>query len=53
MGTFDGTEVLDWLFQADQIFTFYNIGPEYRLQIAAFYTKGETLSWYKWMFPNN
>lgn len=47
MGNFDGSEVLDWLFQAEQFFVFYNIPPDSRLQMAAFYMKGEALSWYK------
>jgi hypothetical protein len=53
MSTFDGTDALDWLFQADQFFSFYNIVVEQRLAMAAFYMKGEALSWYKWMFQNN
>lgn len=47
MASFDGSEALDWLFQADQFFSFYNITPEHRVQMVAFYMKGEALSWYK------
>jgi hypothetical protein len=53
MGTFDGTDALDWLFQAEQFFLFYNIAPENRLPMVAFYMKGEALGWYKWMFKNH
>jgi len=41
MNSFDGTDALDWLFEADQFFTFYNIALENRLQMASFYMKGE------------
>jgi hypothetical protein len=53
MNTFDGTDPLEWLFQADQFFAFYNINQESRLPMASFYMKGEALSWYKWMYQNN
>ncbi|PNX92586.1 Ty3/gypsy retrotransposon protein, partial [Trifolium pratense] len=53
MGTFDGTNALDWLFQAEQFFLFYNVSLENRLPMVAFYMKGEALSWYKWMFQNH
>lgn len=53
MTTFDGTDPLEWLFQADQFFAFYNIAFESRLAMASFYMKGEALSWYKWMYQNN
>lgn len=49
---FEGADPLDWLFQAEQFFTFYNIPVEQRLSMAAFYMKGEALSWFKWMFQN-
>jgi hypothetical protein len=52
MGTFDGTNALDWLFQAEQFFLFYNVALENRLPMVAFYMKGEALSWYKWMFQS-
>jgi predicted aspartyl protease len=43
---------LDWLFQAEQFFLFYNVSLENRLPMVAFYMKGEALSWYKWMFQS-
>ncbi|KAL0423039.1 UNVERIFIED_CONTAM: Retrovirus-related Pol polyprotein from transposon.6 [Sesamum radiatum] len=51
MQPFDGS-VLDWVFQAEQYFFFYQIPPSQRLDVISFYMKGETLSWFKWMFTN-
>jgi hypothetical protein len=53
MGSFDGTNVLDWIFQAEQFFMFYNISPENRVPMVAFYMKREALGWYKWMYQNH
>ena len=50
---FDGTDPLDWLFQADQFFEFYNIPWDARLNMAAFYMRGDALSWFKWMYQNH
>jgi hypothetical protein len=44
---------LDWLFQSEQFFSFYNIPLENRLSMVSFYMKGEALGWYKWMSLNN
>ncbi|GJT68017.1 ty3-gypsy retrotransposon protein [Tanacetum coccineum] len=49
---FDGTSPLDWLFQADQYFTFYNIPLEQRVALASFHFQGDALSWYKYMHNN-
>jgi len=49
---FDGSDLLDWLFQADQFFQFYNITWESRLHMVAFYMHGDALSWFKWMYQN-
>nr|GEU80948.1 hypothetical protein [Tanacetum cinerariifolium] len=49
---FDGSNPLDWLFQADQDFTFYNIEPPRRLAMIAFHFSGDALSWYKYLFNN-
>jgi len=46
---FDGTDPLDWLFQADQFFQFYNIP----WNVIAFYMRGDALSWFKWMYQNH
>ncbi|GJS84533.1 ty3-gypsy retrotransposon protein [Tanacetum coccineum] len=50
--TFNGSNPLDWLFQADQYFTFYNIEPPRRLAMIAFHLSGDALSWYKYLFNN-
>nr|KYP60274.1 hypothetical protein KK1_015727 [Cajanus cajan] len=50
---FDGSDPLDWLFQADQYFMFYQVPWDQRVPIVAFYMQGAALSWFKWMFHNN
>ncbi|XP_058766771.1 uncharacterized protein LOC131640391 [Vicia villosa] len=50
---FDGSAPLDWLFQADQFFNFYNMPPENRLSLISFYMKGDALSWFKWMHQSH
>ncbi|XP_058742588.1 uncharacterized protein LOC131615102 [Vicia villosa] len=49
---FDGSNPLEWLFQADQFFSFYNLPPENRLSLISFYMKGDALGWFKWMHQN-
>ncbi|XP_058766993.1 uncharacterized protein LOC131640630 [Vicia villosa] len=53
LSLFDGTNPLEWLFQADQYFGFYNLPPENRLSLVSFYMKGDALSWFKWMHQNH
>ena len=50
---FDGSNPLDWLFQADQFFDLSQVAPHQRMQYVAFFMKGEALSWYKWMVANH
>ncbi|XP_019450597.1 PREDICTED: uncharacterized protein LOC109352871 [Lupinus angustifolius] len=50
---FDGSEPLDWLFQAEQFFQLYQVPPDHRLHIISFYMNGEALSWFKWAFHNS
>ncbi|GJX65230.1 retrotransposon gag protein [Tanacetum coccineum] len=50
--TFNGSNTLDWLFQADQYFTFYNIEPPHRLAMISFHLFGDALSWYKYLYNN-
>ncbi|XP_058732695.1 uncharacterized protein LOC131604261 [Vicia villosa] len=52
LSLFDGSNPLEWLFQADQFFSFYNMPPENRLSLVSFYMKGDALSWFKWMHQN-
>lgn len=44
---------LDWLFQADQYFSFYHIKSPERLAMVAFHLTSDPLSWYKYLFTNN
>lgn len=50
---FDGTNPLDWLFQAEQFFVHYSIPQNQWLTHAASYITGDALSWFQWMFQNN
>nr|KYP47049.1 hypothetical protein KK1_031354 [Cajanus cajan] len=52
LSEFTGSEPVDWLFQADQYFLFYQVPWEQRVSIAGFYMRGEALSWFKWMHGN-
>ncbi|GJW78363.1 retrotransposon gag protein [Tanacetum coccineum] len=49
---FNRSNPLDWPFQADQSFSFYNITPPRRLFMIAFHLTGDALSWYKYLFNN-
>ncbi|KAJ0453998.1 putative retrotransposon gag domain-containing protein [Helianthus annuus] len=51
--TFDGSNPLDWVFQAENYFTFYNVPVNQRLAIVCFYFVGEALSWYKHLHNNH
>ncbi|KAL0449567.1 UNVERIFIED_CONTAM: hypothetical protein Slati_1513100 [Sesamum latifolium] len=51
--TFDGPNVLDWIFQAEQFFTYYQVPPGHHLDMISFYMHGEALNWFKWMFTNH
>ena len=46
---FEGPDPLDWLFQAEQYFIFYQIPPDQRLSMVTFHMKVDALSWFKWM----
>ncbi|KAL0385789.1 UNVERIFIED_CONTAM: hypothetical protein Sradi_2973200 [Sesamum radiatum] len=50
---FDGSEPLDWIFQAEQYFTYHQVAPPQRLAIISFFMHGEALSWFKWVYNNN
>ncbi|KAL4581954.1 hypothetical protein LXL04_006488 [Taraxacum kok-saghyz] len=51
--TFNGSNPLDWLFQATNYFEYYRIPPAQRLSLSVFYFTGEALSWYKHLANNN
>nr|GLL27157.1 uncharacterized protein LOC107175359 [Ipomoea trifida] len=39
MSTFDGTSPLDWVFQAEKYFNYYDIPEEQKLDVASFYMR--------------
>lgn len=49
---FDGSNPLDWIFQAENYFTYYNIPENRRLSLSVFYVTGAALSWYKYLHNN-
>lgn len=51
--TFDGTNPLDWLFQAEQYFLYYKILPTDRLNLVSFSLSGDALSWFQYLTNNN
>nr|GMD50117.1 Ty3/gypsy retrotransposon protein [Ipomoea batatas] len=52
ISAFDGTNSLDWVFQAEKYFSFWEIADEQRIDIAGFYMVGQALSWFQWMHKN-
>nr|GMD03512.1 Ty3/gypsy retrotransposon protein [Ipomoea batatas] len=44
MSSFDGTNPLDWLFQAEKYFNFWDITEEQRIDIASFYMRAFTIA---------
>lgn len=49
---FDGSNPLKWVFQANQIFSFYNQPPKNRVSLISFYMKDDALGRFKWMHSN-
>ncbi|KAE8665795.1 hypothetical protein F3Y22_tig00112528pilonHSYRG00009 [Hibiscus syriacus] len=49
---FDGSNPLDWIFQAELYFNYYQLPPEDRLSTISFYMQGQALSWFMWMYNN-
>lgn len=43
LGIFNGTHALEWLFQVEHLFAFYNIPYKNCLPMDSFYMKGEAL----------
>lgn len=44
--------MLDWIFQANQYFQFYNIPSQNRMEYVGFFMSGNVLNWSKWMHVN-
>ncbi|XP_027941174.1 extensin-like [Vigna unguiculata] len=53
LNLFYGFESLDWLFEAEQYFSLYQVPPEHRIYMCSFYMKGDAWSCYKWMYHNS
>ncbi|KAK9058307.1 hypothetical protein SSX86_023148 [Deinandra increscens subsp. villosa] len=49
---FDGSNPLDWIFQADNFFNYYQTPIAQRISLSVFYFTGEALSWYKHLATN-
>ncbi|KAK9186598.1 hypothetical protein WN944_017986 [Citrus x changshan-huyou] len=52
LSIFDGSNPLDWIFQAEKYFSFYETPEEQRIDIASFYMIGQALSWFQWINKN-
>lgn len=50
---FAGDGVLSWLFQVKHFFTFHQVLPEQKIDIAAFYMTGEALQRYHWLYSTH
>jgi len=53
LSQFDGSNPLDWLFQAEQFFELTQTPPHQRLTYVPFYVQGLALVWFKWMHANH
>ena len=53
LSPFDGSNPLDWLFQAEQFFELTQTPITQRLRYIPFYMQGTALTWFKWMHANN
>ncbi|MCH95241.1 hypothetical protein A2U01_0016216, partial [Trifolium medium] len=51
--TFDGSNPLDWVFQANQFFDHYSIPNYQRLSHVPGYMTGDALRWFQWMYKNH
>ncbi|KAL0462146.1 UNVERIFIED_CONTAM: hypothetical protein Slati_0102200 [Sesamum latifolium] len=49
---FDGSAPLDWMFQADQYFSYHQVPSPQRLAVILFYIQGEAISGFKWLYTN-
>ncbi|GJY29555.1 ty3-gypsy retrotransposon protein, partial [Tanacetum coccineum] len=50
--SFDGTNPLGWIFQAESYFSYYQIPQEERIALTAFYVTGDALAWYQHLDSN-
>jgi hypothetical protein len=50
---FDGSNPLDWIFQANQFFEHYSIPNFQRLNHVPGYMTGDALGWFQWMYKSH
>ncbi|MCH95963.1 hypothetical protein A2U01_0016946, partial [Trifolium medium] len=50
---FDGSEVLNWIFKAEQFFEYYSTPDVHRLTIAAVHMEKDAVPWFQMMARNN
>jgi len=53
LAPFDGSNPLEWIFQAEQYFTHYSINPNSRISLIASYMAGDALAWFQWLHNNH
>lgn len=53
LNSFDGSNPLDWISQAEHYFKLYQIPPDQRISLVLFYMQGTALGWYNWMCNND
>ena len=53
LSSFDGTNPLEWIFQAESYFLLTATSPAQRLIIIPFFLQGPALVWFKWLHSNN
>lgn len=51
--SFDGSEPLDWIFQAEQHFDLSQTPHHQRLTYIPFFMTGSALAWFKWIYANH
>lgn len=49
---FNGSKVLQWIFQAELFFDFFDITDPYKLRIASIHFEGLVVPWYQMMKKN-
>ncbi|XP_035834255.1 uncharacterized protein LOC118482726 [Helianthus annuus] len=49
---FDGSNSLEWIFQAENFFSYYQTPEDERVELAVFHFVGDALSWYKHQADN-
>lgn len=47
LSQFDGSNALQWIFQAEQFFDYYDISDVYRLKVDAMHFDGPVVPWYQ------